>query len=284
MEWIERLNAAMGHIETHLDDKIEYEDLARIACCSSYHFQRMFGYMAGVPLSEYIRHRRMSCAASDLQNGCKVLEVAVKYGYESPTAFTRAFQAVHGVTPSGAKRKGAQLKAFPPIRFQITIKGVEAMHYRIEEKPAFRIVGVREAVPNDMEESFKCVPLFWQKTAPQIPYILSMMEGNEGLLGVSTCNEVDGGQNYYYIAVATRAPVPDEMHELTLPAQTWAIFSGTGTAMDIQSLQQRIVSEWLPNSGYEWANAPDVEAYLNNDPMNMAFEVWLPVQKKKAEA
>jgi AraC family transcriptional regulator len=156
------------------------------------------------------------------------------------------------------------------------------MNYRIEDKAAFRIVGFREPITNDAEEAFKCVPLFWQKTAPLIPRILSLMDGEpKGMLGVSTCNEIEGKQNYYYIAVASGKPVADGMYEMTVPASTWAIFTGSGTSADTQALQVRIVSEWLPTSGYEWANAPDVEVYLNNDPQNMQFEVWLPVAKKQ---
>ena len=200
MEWIERLNATMNYIEERLADEIEYEQIAKIACCSIYHYQRMFGYMAGVTLAEYIKRRRMSRAAADLRGGKKVVDVALDYGYDSPTAFNRAFQSVHGVTPSLAKQKGVTLKTYPPISFKMTIKGVEEMNYRIEEKAPFRVVGLREPITNDAEEAFKCVPLFWQKTAPQIPQIIALMSGEpKGLLGVSTCNEVEGKQNYYYI-------------------------------------------------------------------------------------
>ena len=129
MDWIERLNRAMGYIEEHLCDKFEIEEAARIACCSTYHFQRMFAYMAGVPLSEYVRRRRMTLAAVDLQSGGeKVVDVALKYGYESPTAFTRAFKSVHGIVPSEAKESGARLKAFPPVSFRISIKGDSEMN------------------------------------------------------------------------------------------------------------------------------------------------------------
>lgn len=222
----------------------------------------------------------MSRAAYDLQAGGKVIDIALKYGYDSPTAFNRAFQAVHGVAPSSAKGAGVTLKTFPSLSFKITIKGVEEMNYRIEKLPAFRIVGVREAISNDAEEGFKTVPLFWQKSAPVVPQLLSLMDGvPKGLLGLSTCNEIENQQNYYYIAVASDAPAPEGMHELTIPAETWAIFSGSGTSEDIQNLQIRIVSEWLPTSGYEWANAPDIEIYLNSGEQ-MDFEVWLPVVKK----
>ena len=141
MEWIDRLNDAITYIEEHLTEKIDYEQLGQIACCSSYHFQRMFAYMAGVPLSEYIRRRRMSLAAVDLQGqDAQVIDVAGKYGYSSPTAFNRALQSIHGVAPSALKSGGVPVKSFPPIKFQITIKGAEEMEYRIETKGAFRKV------------------------------------------------------------------------------------------------------------------------------------------------
>ena len=159
MEWVERLNDAICYIEEHLTDKIDYEQLGRIACCSSYHFQRMFTYMAGIPLSEYIRRRRMSLAAVDLQGkSMKILDVAGRYGYNSPTSFNRAFQSVHGVAPSAVKSEGTPVKSFPPLTFKITVKGVEEMNYRIETKEAFRIVGVSVPLHKDIEKNFTVIP------------------------------------------------------------------------------------------------------------------------------
>lgn len=135
MEWIERLNCAINYIENHITGEIEYDKLAEIACCSTYHFQRMFAYMANVSLSEYIRRRRMSLAAVELQDGAsKIIDVALKYGYSSPTAFNRAFQSVHGVAPSVIKEQGVALKAFPPISFKIVVKGAEKTNYKIEKR------------------------------------------------------------------------------------------------------------------------------------------------------
>ena len=116
MDWIERLNEAIRYIEENLTGEIEYEKLGQIACCSAYHFQRMFAYIAGIPLAEYIRKRKMSLAAVDLQGSdAKIVDVAAKYGYASPTAFNRAFQSVHGVNPSSVKSEGIAIKSFPPI-------------------------------------------------------------------------------------------------------------------------------------------------------------------------
>ena len=123
MDWTERFNEVIDYIEEHLTEDIDYGALARIALCSTYHFQRMFAYIAGVPLSEYIRRRRMSLAAVDLQSGERVIDVGLKYGYSSPTAFNRAFQSVHGVAPSALRSEGAGVKSFPPLRFKLTVRG-----------------------------------------------------------------------------------------------------------------------------------------------------------------
>lgn len=283
MEWIERLNNAINYIEEHLEDEINYEQVAKIACCSTYHFQRMFSYMANVPLAEYIRRRRMTIAAVDLQNNNeKVIDIALKYGYNSPTAFNRAFQRIHGITPSEAKIKGALIKAFPPISFKITIKGDVEMNYKIEQKDSFRIVGVAQSLHKEIEKNFETVPKMWQKAAESgtVEKLVSMMNLEPmGVLGVSACNEEEEWK--YYIAVASDKPMDKELEEYIVPKSTWAIFYGEGAMPhSIQELEKRIITEWLPTSGYEYANAPDIEVYLSADPQNAKFEVWIPVVKK----
>ena len=282
MEWIERLNHAITYIEEHLTEEIDYEQLGRIACCSTFHFQRMFAYMAGVPLSEYIRRRKMSLAAVDLQgNGAKIIDIAGKYGYNSPTAFNRAFQSIHGIAPSAVKNEGVSVKSFPPVTFKITVKGVEEINYRIETKDAFRIVGVSVPLYKDIEKNFTIIPPKWQEITMNgtLQKLVDMMDTPPmGVLGVSTCNDTEPWR--YYIAVST-SKANDELEEYTVPASTWAIFSGSGTNQSIQELEQRIITEWIPTSGYEYANAPDIEVYLNPDPQNAQYEVWIPVTKKK---
>lgn len=284
MDWIVRLNSAIHYIEEHLTEEIDYDELARVACCSVYHFQRMFTYMAGVPLSEYIRRRRMSLAAVELQSGDeKIIDIALKYGYTSPTAFNRAFQSIQGIAPSAAKKEGVSIKSFPPISFKITVKGVEEMNYRVEEKEAFRIVGLSQPLDREVENNFQVVPKMWQQASMDgsIPALAAMMNGQPmGLLGVSACNKEDDWK--YFIAVATDQPLKEDTkwEEYIVPAATWAIFAGAGDNLSIQELERRIVTEWLPTSGYEYANAPDIEVYLNPDPANARYEVWIPVTKK----
>ena len=281
MEWVERLNDSMRYIEEHLTEEMDYEQLGRIAYCSAYHFQRMFTYMAGVTLSEYVRRRKMSLAAVDLQGGKeKIVDIAEKYGYHSPTAFNRAFQGVHGIAPSAVRSEGVSVKSFPPLTFTIAVKGAEEMNYRIETKDSFRIVGVWAPLQQEVEKNFMVVPKMWQDAATNgtIEKLAALMDTPPmGLLGVSACGNEEEWR--YWIAVSS-AKETEDFEEYRIPASTWAIFSGSGTNQSIQELEQRIISEWLPTSGYEYANAPDIEVYLNPDPQNAQYEVWIPVTKK----
>lgn len=283
MEWVERLNEAIDYMEEHLTDEIDYEQLGRIACCSSYHFQRMFTYMAGIPLSEYIRRRKMSLAAVDLQGSdMKIVDVAEKYGYHSPTAFNRAFQSVHGIAPSAVKNEGVPVKSYPPVSFKITVKGADEMNYRIETKDSFRIVGVSVPLHKDIEQNFAVIPSKWQEVSENgtLQKLAGMMDMPPmGVLGVSTCN--DSEEWRYYIAVAS-SKEDGGFETYTVPAATWAVFPGEGINESIQELERRIVTEWLPASGYEYGDGPDVEVYINPDPQNAKYEVWIPVVKKQA--
>lgn len=286
MEWLDRLNQAVDYIEENLGNTIDYERAAQIACCSTFHFQRMFSYIAGISLSEYIRRRHMTAAAFDLQSSDKkVIDIAIQYGYQSPTSFNRAFQNVHGVSPSAARTQGVSLKAFPRISFKISIKGDAEMNYRIEKKEAFKIVGVKTHLPMNMEESFVKVPAFWEETIKSgaMPKLCSLMNQEPaGVLGVSVC--MDGKDFDYYIAVATNKSVPTEFVAYEVPAATWAIFECVGAMPTaIQELQKRIITEWLPTSGYEYANAPDIEVYSDGDTKSPTYrsEVWFPIEKKK---
>ena len=244
----------------------------------------MFAYIAGMPLSEYIRKRKMSLAAVDLQgSGAKIIDVAAKYGYSSPTAFNRAFQSVHGVNPSSVKSEGTAIKSFPPITIKITVKGVEEMNYRIETKAAFRIVGKPFPLSREIEQNFLEVPQMWQETVLDgtLEKIISLMNGEpQGVLGVSACSDEEEWR--YYIAVSSSAEIDNSLEEYTIPSCTWAIFPGAGTGRSIQELEKRIVTEWLPTSGYEFTYGPDVEVYFNPDPQNTVYEVWVPVKKKQA--
>lgn len=285
MEWLERLNEAINFIEEHLTDGIDLDRVAQIACCSAFHFQRMFSYVADVPLAEYIRRRKMTKAAFDLQHSNdKIAGIALKYGYYSPTSFNRAFQSVHGIAPSAARTEGMSLKTYPPISFKLTVKGFSELNYRIEKKSAFRIVGITEHYALNIEDGFDNVPSLWQKAKEQeiIPVLASMIDNAPfGVLGVSTC--MDGKVMDYFISVSTDKETPVGMVEYTIPECTWAIFECIGALPDaIQNLYRRIMNEWLPASGYEYADAPDIEVYFNGNQQDNDYrcEVWLPLITK----
>jgi AraC family transcriptional regulator len=286
MEWLKNLSKAIEYIEKNLAGEISYEEAAKIACCSTYYFQRMFSYVAGIPLSEYIRRRRMTQAAFELQTtNIKVLDVALKYGYTSPTSFNRAFQSVHGISPISAKAQGSVLNAYPPIRFSVKITGGNVMPYRVEEKEAMRIVGIRIPLTLDMEENKKSVPPFWEKAlkSSKFPEICNLSnQPPKGVLGITACQSPD--KIYYYIAAATDKPVPKDMFEYEIPAATWVIFESDGYFKEsIQSIFSRFLTEWLPFSGYTYAELPDIEVYPISGGKTRTghSEVWIAVKKEK---
>ncbi|MCR1897413.1 AraC family transcriptional regulator [Irregularibacter muris] len=286
MKWLENLSRAIEYIENHLDKDISYDEAAQIACCSTYYFQRVFSYVAGISLSEYIRRRRMTQAAFELQRtDKKVVDIALKYGYASPTSFNRAFKNVHGIAPFTAKSMGSKLNAYPAIKFSVTVTGGSAMSYHIEEKEAIGIAGIRTPLIEDMEENQRAIPHFWedvlQKKEFQTICDLSNQQPH-GVLGVSV---YENPQNiFYYIASATDHPVPIGMFEYEIPASTWVVFENHGCLKeDVQSVFKRFYTEWLPFSGYEYAGLPDIEVYPIHDQklINGHSEVWIAIKKEK---
>lgn len=284
MEWLKNVSKAIEYIEENLERDISYNEAARIACCSTHYFQRMFSYVAGIPLSEYIRRRRMTQAAFELKSSdVKIMDIALKYGYGSPTSFNRAFQKIHGLSPAAARNTGSVLNAYPPIRFSVQITGGDAMAYLIEEKDAMRMVGIRIPLTEDMEHNQKIVPPFWKKVREGEDFHdLSFLSNQEpkGILGVTA---YEGTGIYYYIAAATDQPVPEGMFELQIPKATWAVFHCSGPYKEsIQSIFKRFLMEWLPFSGYAYAELPDIEVYpLEGIPGSGRTEVWIAVKKEK---
>jgi AraC family transcriptional regulator len=293
MDWLDRMNNAMEYVETHLTEAIDYDQVARIACCSMYHFQRMFSFITSVPLSEYIRRRRLTLAAFELQNsGVKVIDMALKYGYESPEAFSRAFKKMHGVMPMSARDKGVSLKAYPRLSFHISIQGDVEMNYKIEGKQGFEMFGVSTLI-NGAGELFEQplveIPRFWSKcisdgTIDRIRAAAGFGESGQ-LHAVLYNNNNNQDENFSYMIgyFLPQSGLPEGFEKLSIPPQTYAIFS-TGLNADGQSglhdLWRRIWGEWFPSSNYEFANGPEFR--MTNDRGNGMYEmeVWVPVIKK----
>ena len=279
MDWLKRMNDALAYMEDNLDSDISMEKAAQLACCSQYHFQRMFSYIIGVPLSEYLRRRRITKAAFDLQSGDKVIDVALRYGYDSPTAFNRAFQVIHGISPSAAQRADTQLKAFPPVSFQITIKGVTEMKYRIVEKESFRVVGIRIKDCGNVEENADGIVILSVDVSKEQGKAITSLSNGEPT-GLICLSSGEGDDECYYLCSATDKPAPEGMHELNIPKHTWAVFPSVDEGMTVEKLLHKIYSEWQPTSAYEWAADVELEVYPNGKMDDSRYELWMPVVKK----
>ncbi|WP_438445852.1 AraC family transcriptional regulator [Gorillibacterium sp. sgz5001074] len=297
MDWLNRMNGAIAYIEENLEGEIDYRTAAGIACCSVYHFQRMFSYMTDVPLSEYIRRRRLTLAAFELQqSGIKVIDVALKYGYESPEAFARAFQKLHGVAPTLSRSMGVNLKSYPRLSFHITIRGADEMNYRMVEKEAFAVFGVEEIFTTVDGENLKGIPQMWQRlmqdgTVDRLG-MASGMDWKPGTPGICPVNAVmcyrdTGGASFPYMICAfdSEKARTEGYVRVEIPALTWAVFtteeySVEQTTAQVQSLWKRIYTEWFPMSGYEPETGPEFELYGTAESGLEYCEVWIPVKKK----
>lgn len=289
MDWLNGMNDVLEFIEDNLSQPIQYESLSKIVGCSVYEFSRIFSFIAGMPVSEYIRRRRLSQAVFDVQNGSeKIIDIAFKYGYESPTAFTRAFKELHGTTPMSARRPGVVLKTYPPISFVLTIKGVEQMKFRIEKRECFQIMGLsgyesREYLPGDSlsplwrkfmdnyneilwnnGESFYTAP-FWQVAAYQY--------------------ESQNGLTKTIIGAEFKDKNPAGLTVETIPAAEWVVFTiNSKTGFDnVDKAYARILTEWFPQSQYSRdTSVPHLEVFPggNADSPDYEWEIWVPVKNR----
>ena len=290
MDSLKNMNAAMHYIENNLTNEINFKEVAKLAYCSEYHFKRMFSFLAGISLSEYIRCRRLTLAAFELKNSdAKVIDVAIKYGYNSPDSFSRAFQNLHGITPSEPRNSSHSLKAYSPMTFQLSIQGGNEMNYRIEEKEPFRIIGITKRVPIVFNGVNEEIASMWKSLNPksiQTLKSLSNMAPN-GIISAST-NFSEGrmdekGELDHYIGVATTKDCPEQFAQLEVAASTWAIFEAVGPFPEtLQNVWGRIYSEWFPSSNYELAEGPEILWNEQKDisSPNFKSEIWIPVLKK----
>lgn len=286
---LKSLNEALDYIEFHLNDKIDEKEIERITGTSIYHFKRMFSFLSGMSLGEYIRNRKLSNATFDLQNeGMSVTEAAFKYGYESVDGFSRAFKEWTGMNPSEVK-KSTKLKAFPKLSFQLTIQGGMDMEYKIEKKGPFKIVGKKKRVPIQFEGvNQEIVELAKSITSEQREKLRSYGNMEPNQVVNASFNLDDGwkeekGSLDHMIGYLTTKEIDfEEFDVVEVPALTWAIFSSTGEFPKVmQDTWAKVASEWLPSSDYELVDAPNISftgdmANLNN----VYSEIWFAVKKK----
>ncbi|MFE3180463.1 GyrI-like domain-containing protein [Streptomyces violascens] len=284
---LKRLNQAMDHIEDRLDGDIDVGELARIAMTSEYHFRRLFSALAGMPLSEYVRRRRLTVAGAEVLAGQRtLLDVAVRYGYTSGEAFARAFRAVHGVGPGEARRTGAALRSQPRMSFRLVVEGSTSMRYRVVEKEAFHLVGRKARVPLVHEGVNPAIAEFIRSIGQETALRIHRLSDQEPEGIVSACDDLDpsraeGTELDYWHAVLTQATPPEDLDSLLVPAGTWAVFESTGPFPEaLQHLWRDVFTEWFPSNPYQSRPGPEILRTRPSETGDVTDAVlWIPIER-----
>ncbi len=291
MDWLQGMNKVIDYIEKNLTQPIQYESLSRIVGCSVYEFSRIFSFMAGMSISEYIRRRRLSQAVFDIQTGNqKIIDIALKYCYESPTAFTRAFKELHGTTPSSVQKLGVPLKVYPPISFTLTIKGGNALNFRIEKKESFQIIGLSGYETTECNQGDSLTPL-WREFMDNYNSRLWNGGGSNNyytapLWQVAAYSfQSNNGKTKTIIGAEYKGQNIDNMAIEIIPSATWVIFSITSlTGIDyVPAAYTQIMTEWFPASQYKRDESiPSLEVFPagNANSIDYTWEIWIPVINK----
>lgn len=291
MDNIKSLNDALDYIDSHLMDDIDMTRVNQIAGCSSYHFQRMFSYLAQMTLHEYIKRRRLSLASLDcIQTDERIIDLAIKYGYQTHDSFTRAFTQFHGVTPSQMRKNKAPLNMFPKLSFQLIVKGNSMINSKIVEKGAFNLIGLSKRVPiifNGVNQDI--IELVSQLNVERIKELKLINDCEpKGIISASynfSENRMNAeGSCEHLIGVHTTKDKLEGYHVLSVAAHTWVVFDVIGKYPDeLQNTWAKIYSEWLPSSNYECVDGPEI--VWNEGPEltkeNYHSEIWIPVRKIK---
>ncbi len=301
MDWVKGLQKSINYIEDNILKEINYNNLAKCTYSSSFHFQRTFSLITGITVGEYIRNRRLTLAGIELSmSSAKVIDVALKYGYETPESFSKAFTRFHGITPSTARTAGAKLKSFSRLSIKITLEGGDIMNYSIVQKEAFKVIAKTKNFSSDTLISAKEIPQFWTDcfengtASTLLSYAKKESKSNiVGTVNVGTttlgiCDAknapYDNEHFNYSIGVETSAEtVPNGYNLITVPASTWAVFKCVGAMPNaIQDMWKRVYTEFLPQSEYELIESIDLEVYYEGDNSSPEYvsEIWIPVIRK----
>ena len=297
MEWLSAIRTAIDYMENHLSDNISAQDVAGQVYLSPFFLQRGFSLMTNYGIGEYLRNRRLYRAALDLQRTDeKVIDIALRYGYETPESFTKAFSRFHGATPSQV-REGAAVNVFLPLTIKISIQGGHQMEYKISPMFPFTVIGFQKVFDN--ETAYAEIPKFWDEicekyafnvyagNAPANPYEQALMDNCIGEYGVCI-DDIGGGQFRYLVAGKyTGGNVPEGMVVYEFPRSNWAVFDCIGPIPEaLQTVNTRIFNEWLPgNPDYELCGNASVEWYdcVNGEKSDPDYHsaIWVPVRKKE---
>lgn len=288
MNWAKELQNAIDYIEEHLTEDVDYSELAKIACMSNFYFQRIFTVLCGYTIGDYIRNRRLTLAGIELQKKkCKVIEVALKYGYESPESFSRAFQKFHGTTPSQAKSDGARLNHFSRLSVNLILKGGNVMNYSIEKKDAFTVIEKVEKHSIVDETNKNTIPDFWTRAHNDgtIKAIVDLLYESEDVYGICYGHIPTDSKTFDYAIggkCRSNIAVPDGFRLNTIPARTWIIFECIGSMPDAaQDTWHKICAEFFPTSEYKPTYEMDIEVYPKGDMTSKDYisYIWIPVEE-----
>ena len=287
MSWIESIQKAINYIEAHLQETITMDQIAQEVNVSVFHFQRTFSILTDMSIADYIRRRRLTLAAQELINtDIKIIDLAYKYGYDSPEAFTKAFRKQHHVTPSDARKQQGPLQSYNRLVIQVSLKGAEPMKYNIVEKDKFQVVGVKRTYNCQKGENSQGIPLFWDEVNRQgmDEQLFALNNGQiKGVLGVCVPDE-----NYkenslidYWIGTDHVGEVPENLQSIEVPASKWVVFEVHGPMPHaMQNAWKQIFSEWFPSNPYEPAGTAELEVYTDEDPTSedLYSEIWIPIK------
>lgn len=291
MDWITGISKAIDYIEEHITEPTDYARAAKEACSSPFNFQRVFALLCGYTLGDYVRMRRLTLAGEELlSTDAKVIDVALKYGYDSPESFSRAFTRFHGVSPS-AVRKGAAIRSFSRICVKLILTGGSIMEYRIEKKQEAKIICRRREFtkPGD-DYTNREIPEFWNECGRDgsIQKLCGYIKDSaqfKGLLGVCFSTEMtDSGFPYGIGAEYDGESDPQDFEIVEIPAYTYAVFTVRGKMPDaFRETYRKICTEFFPQSGYEYGNGVEIEVYPSADVQNPDYtcEIWIAVKPKK---
>ncbi|PYY28152.1 AraC family transcriptional regulator [Paenibacillus illinoisensis] len=281
MNWIESLQKAIQYIEEHLLENVTIEQIAAQAHISPFYFQRTFTLLTDVTVFEYIRRRRLTLAAHELvQSEQKIIDLAYKYGYDTPESFSKAFRRQHGVAPSEVRKSSTSVKSYNRLAIQVSLKGAEPMDYKIVEQAEFSLVGIKQAYSYADGENLREIPKMWEKAYANgtEDRLIALNNGAiQGLLGVCVDQtEIKGKQMEYWIGTAYHGEIPEGLSSLTIPASKWSVFEVKGPLPEsLQNLWKQIVSEWFPSNPYEHARTPELEVYAGP---HHAPQIWIPIK------
>lgn len=285
MDWIRSFQQSIDYIEDNITEPLDIADIARQMNISPFYYQKLFSIMCGFTVGEYIRGRRLALAGEELSRA-KVIDTALKYGYDTPEGFARAFVRFHGVTPSEAKR-GAPLKSYARLSVAITMKGGSIMDYKVVKREAFRVFEKRTVQTVSEDKNTHSIPKFWEDAHKDgtVTRLLAAASDREYVFGICYANPHKDEAEFDY-SIAALAPdgakAPEGFTENVIPARTWLVFECRGAMPDaIQQLWHRICAEFIPSSNYEPTYEMDIEAYTYGDMSKPDYrcEIWVPVRE-----